>query len=128
MVQRLASLEFRVGLGLDFFGLFRVGFRIHFFRDLFGFVLGLASFGGFVWDSLRAWLLWVFCCGFRVDCFRVRQHSWRPSQSLAPTREVIANISFIGPRPTLHPFGFAVNFLLRPTLHRFGFYLTVLVA
>ena len=29
---------FRVGLGIDFFGLFRVGFRLHFFRDCFGIV------------------------------------------------------------------------------------------
>ena len=84
---------FRVGLGLDFFGLFRVGSRLHFFRHCFGFVWGLAFSGWLVWASLRAWLLWGLCilglgltpleflwarfrllyvCGwFRVSFFRV---------------------------------------------------------
>ena len=62
---------FRVGLGLDFFGLFRAGFRIHFFRSCFGFVLGLASLGGFVWASLRAWLLWgLFVLGLGLTSLR----------------------------------------------------------
>ena len=48
---------FRAGIGLDFFDLFRVGIMFHFFRDCFGFVLGLASLVGFVAAVFMAWLL-----------------------------------------------------------------------